>query len=96
MKQYDIIIKPLLTEKGFAGIQNKKYTFVVAKEANKAEVKKAVEEIFNVQVAKVNTVNVRGKLKRQGKTSGFTSSFKKAYVTLKQESKPIEFFESLS
>ena len=96
MKNYDIIKKPLLTEKSYAEIANKKYTFVVAKEANKVEIKKAIEEIFGVKVDRVNTVNVRGKLKRQGLTSGRTASFKKAYVQLTADSKPIEFFESLN
>jgi large subunit ribosomal protein L23 len=96
MKQYDIIKKPLLTEKSYMSIADKKYTFVVAKEANKVEIKKAIEDIFGVTVEKVNTANVRGKLKRQGLTSGKTASYKKAYVKLTADSKPIEFFESLS
>ena len=96
MKQYDIIIKPLLTEKSYIGIPNKKYTFVVAKEANKVEIKKAIEDIFGVTVKRVNTANVRGKVKRQGNTSGKTASYKKAIVQLTEDSKPIEFFESLS
>ena len=96
MKHYDIIKKPLLTEKSYADIANKKYTFVVAKEANKVEIKKAIEEIFGVDVKRVNTVNVRGKEKRQGLTSGYTASYKKAFVTLTEDSKPIEFFESLN
>lgn len=96
MKQYDIIIKPLLTEKSYMDIANKKYTFVVAKEANKAEIKKAIEAVFGVSVKKVNTANQRGKLKRQGLNKGYTAGYKKAYVTLKEDSKPIEFFESLS
>lgn len=96
MKNYDIIIKPLLTEKSYADIAAKKYTFVVAKEANKVQIKKAIEEIFGVSVKRVNTVNVRGKEKRQGLTSGKTASFKKAYVQLSENSKPIEFFESLN
>lgn len=96
MKQFDIIKKPLLTEKSYMDIANKKYTFVVAKEANKVEIKKAIEDIFGVTVEKVNTANVRGKLKRQGLNSGYTASYKKAYVKLTADSKPIEFFESLS
>jgi len=96
MKNYDIIIKPVLTEKSYADIANKKYTFVVASKANKVEIKKAIEEIFGVKVRNVNTVNVRGKEKRQGLTSGKTSSYKKAYVQLTADSKPIEFFESLN
>ena len=96
MKTYDIIKKPILSEKTYAGIQNKKYAFVVDKNSNKVEIKKAVEEIFGVKVKSVNTVNVDGKLKRQGKTQGYKSDYKKAYVTLTADSKAIEFFESLS
>jgi len=96
MREHDIIIRPLLTEKSYAGVSAKKYTFVVAKKANKTEIKLAVEKIFNVQVESVNTANVRGKLKRMGRNEGFTPSYKKAIVQLKADSKPIEFFESLS
>ena len=96
MKTFDIIKKPILSEKTYAGIQNKKYAFVVDVNANKVEIKKAVEEIFGVKVKSVNTVNVNGKLKRQGKTQGYRSDYKKAYVTLTADSKAIEFFESLS
>ena len=96
MKAFDIIIKPLLSEKSYKDIENKKYTFVVDKKANKIEIKQAVEKIFGVKVEKVNTANVDGKLKRQGKTQGYTSDYKKAFVQLKSDSKPIEFFESLS
>jgi large subunit ribosomal protein L23 len=96
MKNYDIIKKPLLTEKSYADVANKKYTFVVAKVANKVQIKKAIEEIFGVSVDSVNTTNVRGKLKRQGATSGKTAAYKKAFVKLTEDSKPIEFFESLS
>ncbi len=96
MKQYEVILKPILTEKSYAMIGDKKYTFKVAKDANKAEIKKAIEEIFGVSVKKVNTANVRGKLKRQGRTQGYTASYKKAIVTLTADSKPIAFFESLS
>ena len=96
MKTYDIIKRPILSEKTYDGIQNKKYTFEVAKNSNKVEIKKAIEEIFGVKVKSVNTVNCNGKLKRQGKTQGYTSDYKKAYVTLTADSKAIEFFESLS
>lgn len=96
MKAYDIIIKPVLSEKSYADIADKKYTFIVSKKANKIEIKQAVEEIFGVKVASVNTANALGKLKRQGKTQGYTSDYKKAYVQLKADSKAIEFFESLS
>lgn len=96
MKHFDVIIKPLLSEKTYSEIANKKYAFVVDMNANKTEIKKAVEEIFKVKVEKVNTTHVKGKLKRQGKTQGYTSDYKKAYVTLTKDSKSIEFFDSLS
>ncbi len=96
MKQFDIIIKPILSEKSYADIANKKYTFEVVKSANKTEIKKAIEELFGVKVKSVNTANIDGKLKRQGKSQGYTSNYKKAYVQLKEDSKTIEFFDSLS
>lgn len=96
MAAHDIIIKPLLSEKSYAGIKDKKYYFIVAKSANKTQIKLAIEEIFGVKVDKVNTVNVHGKLKRQGKYEGYTPDYKKAAVLLKKDSKSIEFFDSLS
>jgi large subunit ribosomal protein L23 len=96
MREHDIIIKHLLTEKSYAGVATKKYTFVVAKKANKTEIKLAVEKLFDVQVESVNTANVRGKLKRMGRSEGYTPAYKKAIVQLKADSKPIQFFESLS
>ena len=96
MKEFDIIYRPILSEKSYAGIATKRYVFEVAKAANKQEIKDAVEKVFGVKVARVNTANIEGKLKRQGKTQGYTSNYKKAYVQLKEDSKPIEFFESLS
>ncbi len=96
MAAQDVIIRPLLTEKSYSGIQDKKYTFVVAKNANKTQIKLAVEEIFGVQVESVNTANVRGKMKRMGRNEGLTASYKKAIVQLKKDSKSIEFFDSLS
>ena len=96
MLAQDVIIKPLLTEKGYDGIADKKYTFIVAKSANKTQIKLAVEKLFNVQVASVNTVNCKGKLKRMGRNEGYTPDYKKAIVQLKEESKTIEFFDSLS
>ncbi len=93
---YDVILKPVLSEKSYDGIANKRYTFVVAKEANKTEIKLAVEKIFDVKVQKVNTMNVSGKKKRLRGKEGTTASYKKAIVTLKPDSKAIEFFESLS
>ena len=92
---HDIIIRPIITEKSMAGIQNKKYTFVVARDANKIEIAKAVESAFDVKVDKVNTINVRGKMRRQGRFEGYTPSWKKAIVTLKKSSKPIPFFEGM-
>ena len=96
MREQDVIIRPLLTEKSYAGTASKKYTFVVAKKANKTEIKLAVEKLFDVQVESVNTANVRGKLKRMGRNEGMTPGYKKAIVQLKADSKPIAFFESLS
>ena len=95
MKQFDIIIKPLLSEKTYANIANKRYAFVVKKDANKTEIKNAVEQLFGVKVEKVNTANVDGKLRRQGKTQGYTADYKKAYVTLTKDSKTIEFFDNM-
>ena len=92
----DIILKPVLTEKGYDGIAEKTYTFIVKKDANKTQIKQAVEEIFGVKVANVNTVTCKGKLKRMGRNEGYTPDRKKAIVTLKADSKAIEFFESLS
>lgn len=100
MEASEIIVKPLLTEKSYSGIQSKVYTFVVNKNANKVEIAQAVETMFNVEVAKVNTLNMKGHKKsqntKQGRTVGRTSDYKKAVVTLKESSKPIAFFESLS
>ena len=96
MLAQDIIIRPLLTEKGYDGIADKKYTFVVAKSANKTQIKEAVEKLFKVDVESVNTVNCKGKLKRMGRNAGYTPDYKKAIVQLKADSKTIEFFDSLS
>lgn len=94
MIAHDIIIRPIITEKSMMGIAEKKYTFEVAKTATKIDIANAVEEAFKVKV-KVNTVSVRGKLKRQGRTQGYTKSWKKAVVTLTEDSKSIEFFEGM-
>lgn len=91
----DIIIKPVITEESMMGIASKKYTFKVAAGANKLEIAKAVEELFGVKVAKVNTVSVNGKFRRYGAHEGYTSSWKKAIVTLTEESKTIEFFDGI-
>ena len=93
---YDIIIRPVLTEKSYDTICSKTYTFIVDKRANKTEVKQAVEAVFDgVKVDRVNIVNKLGKMKRQGRYEGRTASTKKAYVTLKENSKGIEFFDSM-
>ena len=93
---YDIIIRPIITERAMSGAANKKYVFEVAKDAGKIEIKKAVEEIFGVKVAKVNTINYDGKTKRVGAgRPGARKSWKKAYVQLTQDSKTIEFFEGM-
>ena len=91
----DIVLAPVITEKSMAGIADKKYTFKVAKDANKIEIAQAVETLFKVKVDKVNTISVRGKEKRMGRYSGYTASWKKAIVTLKKDSKPIEFFDGI-
>lgn len=96
MTAYDVIIEPILSEKSYDGIPSKKYTFKVVKNATKTQVKAAVEQIFGVKVAKVNTSNYDGKLKRMGRNEGRRSSYKKAIVTLTEDSKAIEFFESLA
>lgn len=96
MTVYDIIIEPVLSEKSYDGIALKRYTFKVANNANKTQIKDAVEQIFGVEVAKVNTSNYDGKVKRMGRYEGRTSSYKKAIVTLTENSKAIEFFESLA
>ena len=92
----DIILKPVLTEKGYDGIAAKKYTFIVKKSANKTEIKLAVEKIFGVKVASVNTVNCKGKLKRMGRNEGYRPNLKKAIVQLAEDSKSIEFFDALT
>lgn len=96
MISYDIIKRPILSEKCYNGIATKRYGFVVDIHADKTQIRAAVEQIFGVKVAKVNTVRIKGKLKRQGKSQGYTARIKKAYVQLAKGSKPIEFFESLS
>ena len=92
---YDVIIKPVVSEKSMADAQAKKYTFKVDRRADKTQIKNAVEEIFGVEVKKVNVMNVNGKLKRMGRNSGMTAAYKKAIVTLTDDSKEIEFFQGL-
>ncbi|MBQ3118146.1 MAG: 50S ribosomal protein L23 [Clostridia bacterium] len=92
---YDVIIKPVVTEASMDMIADKKYTFKVATDANKVEIKKAVEEIFGVKVEKVTTMNFDGKLKRMGRFEGRRAAYKKAVVKLTADSKTIEFFESM-
>ena len=91
----DIVIAPIITEKSMSIIADKKYTFKVASDANKVEIAAAVAELFKVEVAKVNTMNVRGRQKRVGRYVGKTASWKKAIVTLTEKSKTIEFFDGL-
>jgi large subunit ribosomal protein L23 len=91
----DIILKPIITERSMEKIADKVYTFKVAVDAGKIEIAKAVEEIFDVKVASVNTINCKGKQKRMGASVGYRSDWKKAIVTLKADSKPISFFESM-
>ena len=94
---YDIIIRPIITEQSMEDLDIKKYAFEVAKDANKVEIKKAIEEIFGVTVIKVNTLNVRGKEKRTGAyPKGKTASWKKADVKLSEDSKNIELFEGMA
>ena len=96
MNAFDIIIRPILSEKSYKDIANKKYVFAVDTKATKTQIKNAVQEAFGVKVKAVNTVNVKGKLKIQGRSEGYTSDIKKAYVTLTDDSDTIKFFESLS
>ncbi len=95
MMPEDIILKPVLTEKAMDGIADKRYTFTVLRSANKTQIKTAVEQMFGVKVAGVNTVTRRGTLKRMGRNEGYTPTTKKAVITLKEDSKPIEVFNSL-
>jgi len=93
---HDVIIRPIVTEKSMNGVEAKKYVFKVAKDSSKHKIKSAVEECFGVKVKDVNTINVRGRFKRQGRNSGgYTPSWKKAVVTLTSSSKSIEYFESV-
>ncbi len=95
MTAYDIIIKPVVTERSMENMESKRYTFKVDARANKSEIKKAVETIFGVKVKQVNTMNITGKKKRMGANVGKRPDWKKAIVTLTEDSKEIEFFESI-
>ena len=95
MTAYDIIIKPVVTERSMENMESKRYTFKVDTRANKSEIKKAVETIFGVKVKQVNTLNITGKKKRMGANVGKRPDWKKAIVTLTEDSKEIEFFESI-
>lgn len=92
---YDVVIRPIISERSMDDTQERKYTFQVAKTANKTQVKQAIEEIFDVEVEKVNIMNCRGKLKRMGRNAGMTASTKKAIVKLTEDSQEIEFFQGL-
>ena len=96
MNAYDIVIRPVITEQSMADVADKKYVFQVALNATKTEIKAAIEEIFDVKVAKINTVRMQGKMKRTGAyPAGRRAAYKKAIVTLSDKSKTIEFFEGM-
>ena len=96
IQYYDVILKPLVTEKSMSGMGEKKYTFLVHPEANKSQIKEAVEKMFDgTKVKSVNTMNLDGKTKRRGMTYGKTAKTKKAIVALTEDSKDIEIFEGL-
>ena len=91
----EIILATVITEESMMGTADKKYTFKAAKDATKVDIKKAVEKLFSVKVEKVNTINVRGQLRRYGRYEGYRASWKKAIVTLTEDSKTIEFFDGM-
>ena len=91
----DVILAPVVSEKSVAMLPSRKYTFRVAKDANKVQIAQAIEEIFGVSVLKVNTISMKGHLRRQGRSEGYTPSWKKAVVTLTPDSKTIEFFDGM-
>ncbi len=95
MNSYDVVKRPIITEHSMDQMADRKYTFEVAPEANKIEIKKAVEEIFGVKVEKVTTMRVLGKIKRMGANSGKRPDWKKAIVKITEDSKTIEFFDGL-
>lgn len=92
---YDVLVKPIITEKSMMDMEEGKYTFKVASDADKIEIRNAVEEVFGVKVAKINTMNVKGKVKRQGRFVGKRADWKKAIITLTADSKAIELFEGM-
>ena len=92
---HDIVIAPVISEKSLDGVAAKRYTFKVAKDSTKVEIAKAVEEIFGVKVTKVNTISVKGRFKRMGRNEGYKPDWKKAIVTLSEDSKTIELFEGM-
>ena len=96
MTNYDIIIRPIVSEKSMDQLADRKYTFEVAKNANKIEIKKAIEDVFGVKVEKITTSMVLGKVKRMGATSGKRADWKKATVKLTADSKTIEVFDSMA
>ncbi len=96
IKYYDVILKPVITEKSMSGMSEKKYTFLVHTDANKSQIKEAVEKMFEgTKVKKVNTMNCEGKNKRRGVVTGKTAKTKKAIVQLTEDSKDIEIFAGL-
>ena len=96
LKYYDIILKPVVSEKSMNEMANKKYTFLVHKDANKIQIKEAIEKLFEgTKVSKVNTLNEKGKIRRRGMIVGRTNSIKKAIISLTEDSKEIELFNSL-
>ncbi len=95
LNYYDVILKPVVTEKSMNGMAERKYTFLVHPEANKAQIKEAVEKMFDAKVEKVNTMNIQGKMKRRGLVVGKTAKQKKAIVKLTADSKEIEIFAGL-
>ncbi len=96
LKYYDVILRPVVTEKSMAGMADRQYTFMVHPDATKTQIKEAVEKMFEgTKVSKVNTLNIAGKTKRRGMTFGKTAKTKKAIVTLTEDSKEIEIFEGL-
>jgi large subunit ribosomal protein L23 len=93
---HDIIIRPVLSERSYDNMAKKKYTFIVANDANKYQIRQAVEDAFGVTVEKVNTLNRPGSLKKMGRTQGMTPDTKRAIVRLTENSKGIEFFEGMA